>query len=232
MSRSLESQLRGIRQGEIRLVNPRFTDPPKRPRYTLGAHPVIPYWSIWLHEKDGEVAQAYTLGARSFTRWIADALEVWLAGRSSNQTTVKDTGGTDRTTATSATNLSTNWIVAAGGGVVTHGIVVGTGTDAEAITNNALQTLIAHGTGSGQLSYGAVAVGAATAVGSSAEITVTRSMTNGSGSIVTAQEFGLYIQFTYTTSTTGFFCGVRDLIEQAVNNGQVLTAVLTLAFPN
>lgn len=104
----------------------------------------------------------------------------------------KDTGGTTRNVVNNAGNFS----VIAASGTVTRGIVVGTGTTAVALTDYVLQTPIAHGTSSGQLSYGTQNVPTfPTISGSSCYFETNRSISNGSGSNITVNEVGLYVQF-------------------------------------
>lgn len=74
----------------------------------------------------------------------------------------------------------------------TRGIVVGTSTTAESFDHVALQTPIANGTGSGQLSYNACGV---TKTWSSPTWTAAwvRIINNNSGETITVNECGLYI---------------------------------------
>jgi hypothetical protein len=81
-----------------------------------------------------------------FCRQTPAWLSYWQIGI---QVTVKNTSNADYAT---GAGMACN----AGAGVTTHGIMVGTGTGAFDFDNYALGTLIAHGTGAGQLQYGAV----------------------------------------------------------------------------
>jgi len=82
--------------------------------------------------------------------------------------------------------------VLAGAGVTNFGIVVGTGSTAPTINDNALQTLIVHGSGSGQLSYGAITFGSPASDSSTSQFTITRNFTNSSGGAINVNEIGLY----------------------------------------
>lgn len=76
----------------------------------------------------------------------------------------------------------------------TMGIVVGTGSTAVNIADYNLATKIAHGTGSGQLSYSSSTVTSIPAVVTgalSAQLTLSRSFANASGGIITVNEIGL-----------------------------------------
>jgi hypothetical protein len=101
------------------------------------------------------------------------------------------------------------------------GIVVGTGTTAVAITDYALGTLVAHGTGAGQLSHGAVSIGTVpTTSGSKRYFTINRSFTNNTVSNITLDEVGLYIRNTIGSWT---FCMERSLKNHTINAGNIAT---------
>jgi hypothetical protein len=86
-----------------------------------------------------------------------------------------------------------------------YGIVIGSADDAFSAEQYALASLIAHGTGGGQMSYAAQAAptlnyDAGTDVWSSAH---SRTITNNSGGDITVKETGLYWSgYAYTTSST------------------------------
>ncbi len=125
--------------------------------------------------------------------------------------TVKDTGGTDRTIDQSDT---TKMMDATGGsGDADTGIVVGTGTTAVAIDDNVLATLIAHGTGGGQMEYGTQTNPSDVSdSGTQANFVLYRTFTNSSGSAIVVAEVGLYVKQMYTGAGTGVFCIARDLV--------------------
>lgn len=130
--------------------------------------------------------------------------------------TITDTTGNSRskdgyepltTTATSSTS--------------TDGLVVGTGTNAVALADTALQTQIAHGTGAGQLSYGASVVNLPSSDSTSTSLIMTRVFSNGSGGTVTIREIGVYSLM--PSSGTHRFCIIRDVVTIALANGDQLT---------
>lgn len=103
----------------------------------------------------------------------------------------------------------------------TYGILVGTGTGAESISDTALGTQVAHGTSAGNLQYGAMTFGAPSTTATTTTFRFTRVFTNGSGGTVTVQEIGLVSR---NTTESNSFLLVRDLTGAvAVNNGQQLT---------
>ena len=125
------------------------------------------------------------------------------------------------------TATSKSFDVTAASGDVNKGILVGTGNAAPAINDYALQTKIAHGTGAGQLSYGAVTFGATASDTTTSQFTVTRNFANSSGNPITVNEIGLACSSGRmgNTITTYYFLIIRDVIGGgiAVPNGQTLT---------
>ncbi len=115
----------------------------------------------------------------------------------------------------------------------TAGVIVGSGNIAPTINDYAMGTKIAHGTGSGQLQYGAVTFGAPASDLTTSQFTITRNFANASGASVTVNEIGLYVsQYThvqypahgqYPFTVNAMI--LRDVISGgiAVPNGQTLT---------
>lgn len=190
----------------------------------------IPYYSIFVHDLDGRQVASYSKFSRSFVQQIAQLMQLFMQDRTAGTISITDTGGVSRTSYTGTTNAADWFRVIQSAGSNTFGIVWGTGTNAEATTNTALQTIIAHGTSASQLSYGACAVGNATAGSSSTTVTITRSATNASGGTITTQELGVYMDFVDNGTTERFLCAIRDLNTQAVTNNQVITTIYTLDF--
>ena len=108
-------------------------------------------------------------------------------------------------------------------GTSTNGLVTGTGTNAVALADTALQTQIAHGVGAGQLDYGASVVNAPSSDSTSTTLILTRVFANSSGGSITVREIGIYAGMIITTATTQRFCIVRDLATIALVNGDQLT---------
>ena len=102
---------------------------------------------------------------------------------------VPDTGNVNRTLSTSQFSWSNTGYGASGDN--TSGIVAGTGTNAVAITNYSLQTIIPHGTGSGELEYaGEILDEGWTVSGSTSYFSRKRTLTNNSGGAITINEVG------------------------------------------
>lgn len=129
---------------------------------------------------------------------------------------IKDTTGVLRSVANSANDLD----VDASAGVITRGIVVGTGTNAPTNTDYQLQTIIAHGSGAGQLAYGGMGIGAPGVSGLNVDMILTRTFSNTSPGAITVRETGLFA----IAGTSWYFCLIRDLLSpaQTVQPGQVL----------
>ena len=105
-------------------------------------------------------------------------------------------------------------IVDAPSGNNNYGIVVGTGTNAVTISNYALQTKIATGTGAGELSYGACTVDSDVTIdGSTAYFQIYRTFTNSSGAGITIQEIGI---IKLITGTSYYFLLERSLSENTI----------------
>lgn len=124
----------------------------------------------------------------------------------------------------STTNYG-GFLVNAGAGVTTFGIVAGTGNTAVALNQHTLTTPIAHGSGVNQLSYGAVTISSVTVADNEAYFTMHRTLTNNSGGYITVKEVGLVV----TNSNNTF-----HLIERTVlpSGGIVLddTGAVTLTY--
>lgn len=107
---------------------------------------------------------------------------------------------------------STVFNVNAGAGVSNLGIVVGSGTTTPTPNNYQLAAQIANGTGSGQLSYGAVSLVAPWVSGGDIFMSITRSFTNSSPGTVTVAEIGIYAKNgTYTN------CIIRDVLPSPIS---------------
>lgn len=139
-------------------------------------------------DKNGQLKSYKKEESHSFVRGFIDILQTQMSQDTLGGWT--DTGSIARPPNANAGNFG----CIAGAGTISYGIVVGSGTNPVAITDYALQTLITHGTGSGQLTYGTCTVGLPVTSGTSRQIAVSRSFTNASGSDVTVNEVGLYVR--------------------------------------
>jgi hypothetical protein len=111
----------------------------------------------------------------------------------------------------------------------TYGIMVGTGTTAPANTDYVLQTPIAHGSGSGQLNYGATTFSDAAVVGANVDWVFSRTFANASGAQITVTEIGIYCKTYDTTANPFIFLIVHDLpTSTPVPNTKTLTVQYTI----
>jgi hypothetical protein len=153
------------------------------------------------------------------THSLVQAFPAFLSAlfRNASVLLVPDTGGTNRTL-----NGSTQMIATAALGVTTNGIVVGTGNAAVLVTDHALQTLIAHGVGAGQLSYSAVDFpNTWSVVGNQSYMDIRRFVTNNSPGNITIEEIGLYV----IDTSTNKFCIERTLFNTTIlvgNNKEIV----------
>jgi len=139
-----------------------------------------------------------------------------MMSQSPTPTSVPDTSNVNRGIATNTANFK---ITLGTAGVTNVGIVAGTGTNAVAITDYALQTLIAHGTGSGELQYSTYNFPTGWTVGGgNAYFTTDRTLTNSSGGNITINEVG-FVTNGGSISTYYFLIDRTLPTPYTVNNG-------------
>jgi len=116
---------------------------------------------------------------------------------------------------------------AAGAGTNTYGIQVGTGSTANSSATYALASLIANGSGAGQLNYGASAASAATST-----LVYSRTVTNNSGGSITINEAGVTILYFCYGDTGRSFLIIRDVLGTPIvlGNGNNTTLSCTRSF--
>jgi len=193
------------------------------------------YRLIVTDKKGKIIKRTHWRRSQSFVLQYLQFLDIQLShayGVGGNVLTVKDTSGANRSMGYSGGgNWIYTWCIWAPDNIATYGIVVGTGTNAPTNSDYALQTQIAHGTGAGQLDYGAHSRTAPAVVGSNVDYIISRSFYNGSGATITVNEIGVYC----TSIDPGFvniyfFCLIRDKLAagQDVADKQTLTVQYTL----
>lgn len=143
--------------------------------------------------------------------------------------TIKDTGGTNRVVEEPANSTWNRFRIDAADDNDDFGIVVGTGTTAESNIDHNLATQIAHGSGAGQLDYGAHGFTAPAVVGSNVDMIVSRTFLNSSGAEISITEIGIYCH-SESSATAWYFCLLRDVLTSAipVPNGQTATVQYTI----
>lgn len=110
--------------------------------------------------------------------------------------------------------------------ISTHGVVVGSGNVAVAITDYKLQTQIIHGTGANQLQYSSAMFPEFYSIsGGTAKTDIRRLFTNASGSDVAINEIGLYCDTYFSYK----FCIERTLFSQTLADGESLEVTYRLS---
>jgi len=110
---------------------------------------------------------------------------------------------------------------------VTHGLVFGTGDTAPAAADLSLETLIANGTGAGQLSYqNQIATQGCTIVSLTTSFILQRLAVNTSGGQIDVNEIALYMQMSSYS-----FCIYRDVLSSAdeIPNGSTYRVTLEIS---
>jgi hypothetical protein len=129
----------------------------------------------------------------------------------------------DQTNATQAPAYtgSTFFMFAMNSSTQAWGILVGTGNTAVTSDDYHLATMIAHGSGSGQLVHGSMTVQTPTFSGNDSHVILVRSFTNSSGADITVKEVGM----AYFDGTNSFMI-VRDVLASPITvpAGLTLTA--------
>lgn len=171
--------------------------------------------SVQVWDRDGNVVQSLREPSRSLVKpFLAILLAQMIATAGSNPNlsgTHNDTGGTARTLHGA---IGTNQLAYGAVGAVnddTLGIVIGTGTTAVDITDTALATKIAEGTGSGQMTHQAQTYdGDITISDPDATFETNRDFNNNSGAQITVAETGVYC-LAQAAGSARKFCMVRDV---------------------
>jgi hypothetical protein len=185
----------------------------------LELHEIGKLWlKVEVHDRNKNKIRQLYQRSHSFINPFIYALR---ATYNDSNDSVNDVTNTARTFYVGGT--SGPWIAAnAASGDSSYGVVIGTGTTANSTTTVALASLIANGTGAGQMQYGASTVGSTSISGSTIYLPLSRTMTNNSGGTITVGEAGIYVR----QGSPGYtFCFVRDVLAtaQPVANGNSIT---------
>jgi len=197
------------------------------------------YFSLTVKDQNGKVRKKITKRiSHSFTKQFLQYFEAMAMHRFSaaeNGCAMQDTGNVSRTMGTAA------WLVYYSYGLLgaqnssSAGIVVGTGTNAESVSNYALQTQCTHGIGANQLQHSQQTYSTSIVVGTDVFLSTLRTFQNGSGSTITINEIGLYVaSYEQATSTVRYICIVRDLLAAGVDilNSEICTVQYTFKTTN
>lgn len=174
--------------------------------------------TVEVRDARGKVTSHWSKICRSYVLAMVDLLYVQTASQTQS---IPDTGNTSRSISADSLNLNCTAAV----GATASGIRVGTGSNAVAISDYALQTPIAQGSGAGQLMHANMSFVAPVTVGSSRQFTLARVFTNKSGGNITVNEVALYGR---GGATPYYFCLERTLHTFTINNGAAATVTYTL----
>ncbi len=177
------------------------------------------FYRVVVTDKNGKIISIQEEEAHSF---LVQYNRLWAACFNYVATTVKDTGGTDR----SITPTIATFRVTATINQVTRGIRVGTGDTAVAVGDYALETAIANGTGGGQMKHQAMVIPTDITVSDpDCTFELKRIINNASGGSITVKEIALYASM----DNTYFGCIARDVlgVPVAVPIGGTITVIYT-----
>lgn len=178
---------------------------------------------LTVKDKNGKVTNHRLMRSKSFVRQFLELL--WVQSFQIPEVapySMRDTANVLQDVRESALNFGAD----AGAGVVTHGIIVGTGTTAPTIDDYAIETIIPHDAAPptvGALQYSTVTFGAPASDATTSQFTITRNFANASGGAITVNEIALYVIADGATSYYSMI--IRDVIAGGISvpDGETLT---------
>jgi hypothetical protein len=235
-------------------------DPKEEQQYTelrklaQKLHIPIPeaFLELEVRDKDGKVIQRHRQRSHSWVRNAYNLMFSNLAGKNGNDATfgagklnIKAADGTikygDRPIFIGQQYSTTIEGTGAGGGYRaanadgSHGILVGSGINAESFEDYALQTQIVEGTGAGQLSHILSEAHSMSYAALTLKNTLSRYFNNNSGGDVSVNEVALYT-LGGAGGGTSYWCTSRDHLASTVtvpNTGQLkVTYIIQLTYPS
>jgi hypothetical protein len=192
-------------------------------------------YQLEVRDKNGKLLSLTKGDSHSFLRSWIRILQCMMKPKSNTVSTVvlKDTSNVDKTCYGSSSATEIRSVIACGADAsdAGYGIVVGSSDLAFDRTHYNLQGKIAHGSGAGQLLYGAMAVEDYSETDSQARFRMTRTFTNNTGSTVTVKEIGI-VFVNYSTVASAAILMARDVLTspQAIPDGATLTVRYTLYY--
>jgi hypothetical protein len=156
--------------------------------------------------------------------WLT-MVERELNGAITSPISMTDTSNTSRTVYPCGYSSTPYWMITAPATNTSYGILCGTSTAAITETDYKINTLIANGSSSGQLNYGATYIFQAQPAGNYTQIMIARSVTNNSGATITVNEIGIALVY---NSGTYYFLVVHDLVTQAITTGSTYLIIYTM----
>jgi len=170
-----------------------------------------------LKDKDGKLLEKRRFPSHTYVLNFFILLDIHFSYR---DTSLTDLNGSLKGTSVGIVNSNSNFCITGGYGSYTQGIVLGTSDSPYSPTQYKLQSIISHGSGSGQMLYGVESIDTPQLVTDGYRIVISRVFTNVSGESITVKEIGIYM-YAYTA---GSVMMARDVITPVtVANGQSLT---------
>lgn len=204
------------------------------------------FLSLDLHSKDGVHLEHQEMLSKSWVRNFYNALACISMGLNANNFGSTYGAGQLNPTKTNGTvstynagilpniNITLDNFYFGESGITTQGIVIGVGTGAESFEDYALGTLIANGTGAGQMTYAGQSKTSSYDPGTKKVTAVhTRIINNNSGGDINVSEVAWYA-FLYCNGPINIML-TRDLLSTAVtvaNTAQLtVTYTIELTYP-
>lgn len=173
------------------------------------------YYRIVVTDKNGRIKKrTHWKKSKSWTIGFLQHLQFMMCHAYSTTVTnvsIKNTAGANQSFGQSGQVWQEELSALGPDNTATYGIVLGTGTTGVTNIDYKLDTIIAHGTGSGQLDYGASSVTAAQVVGVNVDLVMSRAFYNGSGATVTVKEMGIYVLTRDYVSNVAYILICRDI---------------------
>lgn len=192
---------------------------------------------LTVRDKDGNITDHRVQEGKSFLRGFIEILYVIFLGNCRWDSTlynkwengyyIRNNKNLKRLCFARTENKGYTFDADGGVGEEDRGVAVGTGNTAPNISDYDLETIIDHGTGSGELQYGAMTYGLPATDATLSHFTLTRDFANDSGGSITVNEAGVYyrvIAYQYGTDHVHVL-GIRDIISGGISvpDGQTLT---------
>jgi hypothetical protein len=170
-----------------------------------------------LRDKDGKLLEKRKFPSHTYVVPFFTLLDAHFAVRDMVITKID---GTSAATSIGNTYAAWDFQVNAGYGDTSKGIVIGTSDFPYSPTQYKLQSIISHGSSSGQMLYSVQTIDQPQMVTDGYRLVLSRVFTNVSGASITVKEIGVYM----TAYNVGSLMMARDVITPViVANGQSLT---------
>jgi hypothetical protein len=191
-------------------------------------HPIYLTFTGVVHDIDNpdRIYQKKKWFSRSFTELFSQALNNQINNGSIAVTMTE----TDSTTQVNPASNAVIFRSDGASGSNLKGLVVGTGVGAEAISNIALGTIVAHGVGAGQLQYGAVSFAAVVTSDPTSYLEFQRVFTANTVSTVNTTETAWYGNI--GNSAVIYACFARDLQNFSIPVASALTLTARVTVTN